>query len=75
VVSVVYDAEAQSLSTEIEEGEALADAVDAGYYPDVSIRAKQRAADSKMYLVHLAYLGQEAPAIKDLAASVKESLA
>jgi hypothetical protein len=27
-----------------------------------------------MYLVHLAYLGQEAPAVKDLAASVKESL-
>jgi hypothetical protein len=37
----------------------------------VSIRAKQRATDGKMYLVHLAYLGQEAPAVKDLAASVK----
>jgi hypothetical protein len=74
VVAVSYDAAAQSLSAEIEEDDALADAADAGYYPDVSIRAKQRAADGKMYLVHLAYLGQEAPAIKDLAASVKESL-
>jgi hypothetical protein len=27
-----------------------------------------------MYLVHLAYLGQEAPAIKDLVSSIKESL-
>jgi hypothetical protein len=74
VVSVAYDAAAQSLGAEIEEEDALADAVDAGYYPDVSIRAKQRAADGKMYLVHLAYLGQEAPAVKGLAASVKESL-
>jgi hypothetical protein len=74
VVSVSYDGAAKSLSAEVEEEDALADAVDAGYYPDVSIRAKQRATDGKMYLVHLAYLGQEAPAIKDLASSVKESL-
>jgi hypothetical protein len=74
VVSVSYDEASQSLSADIEEDDALADAVDSGYYPDVSIRAKQRAADGKMYLVHLAYLGQEAPAIKTLAASVKESL-
>ena len=74
VVSVSYDAAAKSLSAGIEEDDALADAVDSGYYPDVSIRAKQRATDGKMYLVHLAYLGQEAPAVKDLAASVKESL-
>jgi hypothetical protein len=74
VVSLAYDDAAGSLSAEIEEDDALADAVDTGYYPDVSIRAKQRAVDGKMYLVHLAYLGQEAPAIKDLAASVRESL-
>jgi hypothetical protein len=74
VISVSYDEAAQSLSAEIEEDDALADAADAGYYPDVSIRSKQRATDGKMYLVHLAYLGQEAPAIKTLAASVKESL-
>ncbi|MDR1250559.1 MAG: hypothetical protein LBK62_00165, partial [Treponema sp.] len=74
VAAVSYDEAAQSLSAEIEEDDALAGAVDAGYYPDVSIRAKQRAADGKMYLVHLAYLGQEAPAIKTLASSVKESL-
>jgi hypothetical protein len=74
VISVTYDESAKSLNAEIEEEDVLADAVDSGYYPDVSIRAKQRATDGKMYLVHLAYLGQEAPAIKDLAASVKESL-
>jgi hypothetical protein len=74
VAAVSYDEAAQSLSAEIEEDDALAGAVDAGYYPDVSIRAKQRVTDGKMYLVHLAYLGQEAPAVKGLAASVKESL-
>jgi hypothetical protein len=74
VISVTYDAAAKSLNAEITEEDTLADAVDTGYYPDVSIRAKQRATDGKMYLVHLAYLGQEAPAVKDLAASVKDSL-
>jgi hypothetical protein len=74
VVSVAYNEETKSLTAEIAEEDALAEAVDAGYYPDVSIRSKQRAADGKMYLVHLAYLGQEAPAIKDLAKSIKEPL-
>jgi hypothetical protein len=74
VASVTYDAAAKTLNAEITEEDVLADAVDSGYYPDVSIRAKQRATDGKMYLVHLAYLGQEAPAVKGLAASVKESL-
>jgi hypothetical protein len=74
VVSVSYDEAAETLSAEIEEEDVLADAVDAGYYPDVSISAKQRAADGKMYLVHLAYLGQEAPAVKDLKSSIKETL-
>ncbi|MDR1506943.1 MAG: hypothetical protein LBI67_07545, partial [Treponema sp.] len=36
VVSVAYDEAAQSLSADIEEDDALADAVDSGYYPDVS---------------------------------------
>ena len=74
VVSVTYDATTKSLTGEIQEEDTLADAVDAGYYPDVSIRSKQRASDGKMYLVHLAYLGQEAPAIKDLISSIKEPL-
>ncbi len=74
VTSVSYNAETKSLMAEIDEDDVLADAVDAGYYPDVSIRSKQRAIDGKMYLVHLAYLGQEAPAIKDLEASIKEGL-
>ncbi len=74
VTSVTYDAASKSLTGVIEEEDTLADAVDAGYYPDVSIRSKQRASDGKMYLVHLAYLGQEAPAIKDLIKSVTEPL-
>ena len=74
VLSVAYDEAEQNLTAEIQEEDTLADAVDAGYYPDVSIRSKQRASDGKMYLVHLAYLGQEAPAIKDLISSIKEPL-
>jgi hypothetical protein len=74
VTSVTYIPETQSLNADIDEDDVLAAAVDDGYYPDVSIRSKQRASDGKMYLVHLAYLGQEAPAIKDLEASIKENL-
>ena len=74
VASVTYDASTKSLTAEISEEDALADAVEAGYYPDVSIRSRQRASDGKMQLVHLAYLGQEAPAIKDLVSSIKEPL-
>jgi hypothetical protein len=74
VVGVSYDETAQTLSGEIEEEDALANAVDAGYYPDVSIGAKQRASDGKMYLHHLAYLGEEPPAIKDLVKEIKDDL-
>ena len=74
VTGLTYNAKTKSLEAEIQEDDTLADAVDAGYYPDVSIRSRQRAVDGKMYLAHLAYLGQEAPAIKDLQASVQESL-
>ena len=74
VVSAVYDEATQTLTGEIEEEDALAEAVDAGWYPDVSIGAKQRASDGKMYLHHLAYLGEEPPAIKDLAKGIKTDL-
>lgn len=70
VVSVLSDG--NSLYADIEENDALAAAVDSGYYPDVSIGARQRASDGKMYLHHLAYLGQESPAIKDLIAEIQE---
>jgi hypothetical protein len=70
----VYDKATQTLTGEIEDEDALAEAVDAGYYPDVSIGAKQRASDGRMYLHHLAYLGEEPPAIKDLAKTIKEDL-
>ena len=74
VVNVSYDETAQTLTGEIEEEDVLAEAVDSGYYPDVSIGARQRAADGKMYLHHLAYLGEEPPAIKDLVKDIKEEL-
>jgi len=74
VVSVSYDETTKTLTGEIEEEDTLAEAVDAGYYPDVSIGARQRASDSKMYLHHLAYLGEEPPAIKDLVKEIKEDL-
>lgn len=74
VVSVIYDQETKTLYGEIEEDDTLAQAVDDGYYPDVSIGAKQRASDGKMYLHHLAYLGEEAPAIKDLKDKIKDDL-
>jgi hypothetical protein len=74
VVAVKYDPVAKSLTADIDEDDTLSAAVDQGYYPDVSIGAKQRASDGKMYLHHLAYLGQEAPAVKDLIDSIKEPL-
>jgi len=74
VVSVYSDQDNNSLYADIEENDALAAAVDSGYYPDVSIGARQRASDGKMYLHHLAYLGQESPAIKDLIADIQEPL-
>ena len=74
VVSVTYDETTKTLTGEIEEEDTLAEAVDAGYYPDVSIGARQRASDSKMYLHHLAYFGEEPPAIKDLVKDIKDNL-
>ena len=74
VISVSYDDETQILNAEIEEHDVLANAVETGFYPDVSIGAKQRATDSKMYLHHLAYLGDEPPAIKDLENSITDPL-
>ena len=65
VVNVYADKDGNSLYADIEEHDTLADAVDSGFYPDVSIGARARAGDGKMYLHHLAYLGQEAPAVKN----------
>lgn len=75
VVAVSWDESAKVLSGTIEEQDALADAVDQGYFPDCSIGAKRRAQDGRMYLHHLAYLGEEPPAIKDLVEGIEQSLA
>ncbi|MDR2924015.1 MAG: hypothetical protein LBU85_11830 [Treponema sp.] len=74
VISVSYNEKTQILTGEIEEEDALAESVDAGFYPDVSIGARQRASDGKMYLHHLAYLGEEPPAIKGLVKEIKNDL-
>ena len=74
VISVTYDKKTKTLLGEVEEQDELSAAVDAGYYPDVSIGAKQRASDGKMYLHHLAYLGDEPPQIKDLKSQIAENL-
>lgn len=74
VVELVFDEKTKVLSGTIEEHDSLYDAVEEGFYPDVSIGAKRRAADSKMYLHHLAYLGEEPPAIKDLLAEINQKL-
>ena len=74
VIGVAYDEKAQTLTGDIEEKDILAKYVDEGYFPDVSIGAKQRANDGKMYLHHLAYLGEEPPAIKDLVKEIKTDL-
>jgi hypothetical protein len=75
VVALAWDEVAKVLSGTIEEQDALADAVDQGYFPDCSIGAKRRAQDGRMYLHHLAYLGEEPPAIKDLVEGIEQSLA
>lgn len=75
VVSVTFDVATSSLWAEIEEHDVLAKAVDEdGFYPDVSIGAKARASDGKMYLHHLAYLGDEPPAVKGLYQQIAQPL-
>ncbi len=75
VVSVSFDVATSSLWAEIEEHDVLAKAVDEdGFYPDVSIGAKARASDGKMYMHHLAYLGDEPPAVKGLYQQIAQHL-
>jgi hypothetical protein len=74
VVGVSYDDKTQTLTGDIEEKVILAKYVDEGFFPDVSIGSRQRASDGKMYLHHLAYLGEEPPAIKDLVKEIKTDL-
>lgn len=55
-----------SLVGEIEEHDLLKDAREAGFYSDLSVGIKKRAADGKHYLHHTAYLGAVPPKIRDL---------
>ncbi len=74
VTAVSFDDATKTLIGTIEEQDALADAVDEGFFPDVSIGGKRRASDGKMYLHHLAYLGEEPPAVKNLVSDILGSL-
>lgn len=62
-----------SLIGEVEEQDAMYDAVNAGFFPECSIGSAQNA-DGKYYLHHLAYLGEEPPAIKDLKNNIAETV-
>lgn len=59
----------------VKEQDALTEAVEQGFFPDVSIGAKRSAETGRLYLHHLAYLGEEPPAIKNLRSSITSSLA
>lgn len=74
VIGVTWDATSKRLTGEVEEQDTLSKAVDDGFFPDCSIGAKRRASDGKMYLHHLAYLGEEPPAIKDLVTQIARDL-
>lgn len=64
----------ENLVAQVSEHDVLAAAVDAGFYPDVSIGAKRSSETGKLYLHHLAYLGEEPPAIKDLRNQIQTDL-
>ena len=74
VTAVRYSPLTQALEADIEENDVLKQAVDQGYYPDVSIGAKTRASDGKLYLHHLAYLGEQPPAVKALQAQIQKDI-
>ena len=67
VNGVNFDSKTQKLVGEnIELSEALADAVEKGFFRNWSIGVRRRKADGKPYLHHLAILGAVPPKVKDL---------
>lgn len=74
VAGLFFDEETGTLKGEILLNDALAAAMSGGYYDNWSIGAKRRAEDGRMYLHHLALLGETPPAIKDLREEVMTSL-
>lgn len=62
-----------NLYAHIEESDILSK--NAQYFPDLSIGAKRSSETGKLYLHHLAYLGEEPPAIKDLKTTIQDTLA
>ena len=73
VTNVYYDEETKELRGDVEMNEALAKAFEDGFYDSWSIGAKTNP-DGKLYLHHLAFLGEIPPAIKDLREKIKDSL-
>lgn len=74
VVNLFFDEETNALKGELKLNDALATAMNDGYYDNWSIGARRRAEDGRMYLHHLALLGETPPAIKDLREKVMTSL-
>ncbi len=66
VTSVRFNPSNNTLEGEVELNDLAEQAYQAGYYPSWSIGAPRRATDGKRYLHHLALLGGQPPAVKDL---------
>ena len=66
VVDVYYNEKDKTLDGTIEVHPVLENAMQEGFYNKWSIGAKQSAETGKMYLHHLAMLGEMPPAIKDI---------
>lgn len=72
VVAVSYDEAAKELVGDVEMHDLLAEAYEAKLFDAWSIGAQRRAKDGKLYLHHLAVLGEMPPAIKDLSEKIQE---
>lgn len=72
VISVTYDAAAKELMGDVEMHDLLAEAYEEKFFDEWSIGAQRRAKDGKLYLHHLAILGEVPPAIKDLSEKIQE---
>lgn len=66
IKSVALSQDRESLSSELEISDTLADAVDEKFYEDFSVGIQRRKSDGRYYLHHLAMLGAVPPKIRDL---------
>lgn len=74
VVNLFFDEETKTLKGDLQLHDTLAAAMDDGFYDNWSIGAKTKADTGKMYLHHVALLGEMPPAIKNLREKVMTTL-